>query len=100
VDHRNFIPIPSHHWSKRSSSQSNHLKGKISDITNSVLQNTNSNNNKVVDKWTLFQVLKAAKQGAIRPGTVNILAQVVSTMNYRFDFRMQCITNKTRIRSL
>lgn len=70
-----------------------------SDITDSVLRNIDGNDNKGVDEYTLYEIIEAAKQGAIRPGTGDILQQVVSTMNFRFDFRKKIATNMEQLKS-
>eukprot|EP00956_Cyclotella_meneghiniana_P040226 scaffold189832_cov70-Cyclotella_meneghiniana.AAC.1 len=46
-----------------------------SDITDSVLRNADGNDNKSVDEYTLYEVLQAAIQGAIRPTMTEILSQ-------------------------
>lgn len=70
-----------------------------SDITDSVLCNTDGNNNKGVDEWTLFQVINAAKQGAICPGTGNILMQVVAKMSFNFYFCKKVATNMEQLKT-
>ena len=50
-----------------------------------------------MDEWSLFEVLTAAKQGAIRPNTGDILTQLIMTINYRFDFRKKVATNMEQL---
>ena len=69
------------------------------DITDSVLRNTDGNDSKGVDEWTLYEVLQAAIQGAIRPGTGDILQQVISALNHRFDFRKKISTNMEQLKA-
>jgi hypothetical protein len=68
-----------------------------SDITNAVLRNTDGNDFKGVDEWSLYNVLTATKQGAICPNTGDILAQLITTINYRFDFRKKVATNMEQL---
>ena len=68
-----------------------------SDITDSVLRNTDGKDMKGVDEWSLFDVLNAAKQGAIRPNTADILSQLIEAINYRFDFRKKVATNMEQL---
>ena len=70
-----------------------------SDITDSVLRNTDGNDSKGVDEWSLYEVIQAAKQGAIRPGTGDILQQVISALNHRFDFRKKIATNMEQLKA-
>ena len=51
-----------------------------SDITDSVLRNADGNDNKSVDEYTLYEVLQAAVQGAIRPTMTEILSQKVAVI--------------------
>jgi hypothetical protein len=69
------------------------------DITDSVLRNTDCNDSKGVNEWSLYQVIQAAKQGAICPGTGDILQQVISTLNHRFDFRKKISTNMEQLKA-
>lgn len=70
-----------------------------SDITDSVLRNTDGNDSKGVDEWSLYEVIQAAKQGAICPGTGDILQQVISALNHRFDFRKKITTNMEQLKA-
>jgi hypothetical protein len=69
------------------------------DITDLVLRNTNGNDSKGVNKWSLYEVIQAAKQGAIRPGTGDILQQVISALNHHFDFRKKISTNMEQLKA-
>jgi hypothetical protein len=62
-------------------------------------QNTDGNDSKGVDEWTLFEVIKAAKQGAMRPCTSNILTQVIAALNFQFDFRKKITTNMEQLKA-
>eukprot|EP00956_Cyclotella_meneghiniana_P004235 scaffold5184_cov39-Cyclotella_meneghiniana.AAC.4 len=70
-----------------------------SDITDSVLRNADGNDNKSVDEYTLYEVLQAAIQGAIRPTTAEILSQKVAVINHKFDFRKTIATNMEILRA-
>lgn len=70
-----------------------------SDITDSVLRNADGNDNKGVDEYTLYDVIQAAIQGAIRPNMSEILTQKVAVINYRFDFRKKVATNMEVLRA-
>jgi hypothetical protein len=70
-----------------------------SDITDSVLKNTDGNDSKGVDKWTLFEVIEATKQGAMRPCTGDILTQVIAALNYEFDFCKKIATNMEQLKA-
>jgi hypothetical protein len=70
-----------------------------SDITDSVLKNTDGNDSKGSNDWTLFEVIEAAKQGAMRPCTGDILTQVITALNYQFDFRKKIATNMEQLKA-
>jgi hypothetical protein len=70
-----------------------------SDITDSVLKNTDGNDSKGVDEWSLSEVIEAAKQGAMRPCTGDILTQVIAALNYQFDFRKKIATNMEQLKA-
>jgi hypothetical protein len=70
-----------------------------SDITDAVLRNTDGNDAKGVDEWSLFDVIEAAKQGAMRPSTGDILTQVIAALSYNFDFRKKIATNMEQLRT-
>jgi hypothetical protein len=70
-----------------------------SDVTDAVLRNIDGNDNKGVDEWTLAEVIEAAKQGAIRPTTIDILLQVIAAFQFQFDFRKKVATNMEQLRA-
>jgi hypothetical protein len=69
------------------------------DITDSVLRNTDGNDSKGVNEWSLYEVIQAAKQGAICPGTGDILQQVISALNHCFGFRKKISTNMEQLKA-
>jgi hypothetical protein len=70
-----------------------------SDITDVVLRNSDGNDAKGVDEWCLFDVIEAAKQGAMRPSTGDILSQVIAALSFPFDFRKKIATNMEQLRT-
>jgi hypothetical protein len=64
-----------------------------------VLRNTDGNNYKGVNEWSLYKVLDTVKQGAIRPNTGDIFTQLTNTINHRFVFRKKVATNMEHLRA-
>ena len=63
----------------------------------SVVDNADGNDNKSVDEYTLYEVLQAAIQGAIRPTMTEILSQKVAVINHKFDKYGKTFTKSGRI---
>ncbi len=57
-----------------------------SNVTNAILWTANSSNHKSIDKFTLYEVMKLAIDGANRPSTNNVLEQLLKVINHNFDF--------------
>ncbi len=57
-----------------------------SNITNAILRTVDSSDQKIIDDFTLFEVMKLAIVGANQPSTNNVLEQLLEVINHNFDF--------------
>ena len=70
-----------------------------SDITDAVLCTANGSDHKSVDDYTLFEVMKAAIEGADRPSATDVLDQVLEIIHHPFDFRKKVSINMELMQS-
>jgi hypothetical protein len=57
-----------------------------SNVTDAILRTANSSDNKSINNFTLFEVMKSAINGADQPSTNNVLEQLLEVINHNFDF--------------
>ena len=55
-----------------------------SDITDTILRTADGSDYKSVDEYTLFEVMKAAIDGADRPSATDVLEQLIEVINHTF----------------
>ena len=70
-----------------------------SDITDSILRTPDGSDLKSVDDYTLFEVMKAAIEGADRPSATDVLEQVIDVIHHIFDFRKKVSVNMELMQS-
>ena len=70
-----------------------------SNITDTFLRSADSTDFKGIDKYSPAKILVAALAGADRPGSANILNQLVEAITFPFDFRKKCSANVELLRS-
>ena len=70
-----------------------------SDITDAILRTADGSNHKSVDDYTLFEVMKAATEGADRPSATDVLDQVLEIIHHPFDFRKKVSINMELMQS-
>ena len=70
-----------------------------SDITDAILRTADGSDHKSVDDYTLFEVMKAAIEGADRPSATDVLDQVLEIIHQQFDFRKKVSINMELMQS-
>ena len=70
-----------------------------SDITDTILRTSDGSDYKSVDDYTLFDVMKAAIEGADRPSATDVLEQVIEVIHHPFDFRKKVSINMELMQS-
>ena len=70
-----------------------------SDITDSILRTPDGSDLKSVDDYRLFEVMKAAIEGADRPSATDVLEQVMEIIHQPFDFRKKISVNMELMQS-
>ena len=70
-----------------------------SDITDAILRTADGSDHKSVDEYTLFEVMKAAIEGADRPSATDVLDQVLEIIHHPFDFRKKISINMELMQS-
>jgi hypothetical protein len=70
-----------------------------SDVTNTILRTADGSDYKSVDEYTLFEVMKAAIDGADRPSATDVLEQLIEVINHTFDFRKKVSVNMELMQS-
>ena len=70
-----------------------------SDITDSILRTPDGSDLKSVDDYRLFEVMKAAIEGADRPSATDVLEQVMDIIHQPFDFRKKISVNMELMQS-
>jgi hypothetical protein len=69
------------------------------DVTNSILKSADGNDFFSIDDYQLKDVIAAVLQGADRPKTANVLAQLLAIIQFSFDFRMKVSANMELLHS-
>jgi hypothetical protein len=64
-----------------------------SDITVTILRTPDGSDHKSVDNYTLYEVMKAAVEGADRLSATDVLEQVIEVIHHPFDFRKKVSVN-------
>ena len=62
-------------------------------ITDPVLKEPTTDEDKHVDDWTLFELLEAVQQGADRPAAAAILEDIVAVIYFNWNFAQKCTVN-------
>jgi hypothetical protein len=62
-------------------------------ITDAILRTADGSNHKIIDDFTLYEVMKVAIDGADRPTTNHVLEQLLEVINHTFDFRKKVSVN-------
>ncbi len=57
-----------------------------SNVTNDIIRTADSSNHKSIDKFTLYEVMKLAIDGANQPSTNDVLEQLLKVISHNFDF--------------
>ena len=70
-----------------------------SDITDTILRTADGSDYKSVDDYTLYEVMKAAIEGADRPSATDVLEQVIEVIHQPFDFRKKVSVNMELMQS-
>ncbi len=70
-----------------------------SDITNAILQTADGSDHKIIDDFTLFNVMKVAIDGADRPSRNDVLEQVLEVINRTFNFCKKVSVNMELMQS-
>jgi hypothetical protein len=70
-----------------------------SDITDSILRTPDGSDLKSVDDYKLFDVMRAAIEGADRPSATDVLEQVMEIIHQPFDFRKKISVNMELMQS-
>jgi hypothetical protein len=70
-----------------------------SNITDTILRTSDGSDHKSVDEYTLFEVMKAAIDGADRPSANDVLEQLIEVINHKFDFRKKVSVNMELMQS-
>ena len=69
------------------------------DITDAILRTADGSDFKSIDDYTLHDVMKVAIEGADRPTTNDVLAQLLEVINHPFDFRKKVSVNMELMQS-
>lgn len=70
-----------------------------SDVTDAVLKNADGSDLRSIDDWLLEEVLAAVVQGADRPNSSDVLAQLLHVIQFEFDFRKKVSANMELLRA-
>ncbi len=70
-----------------------------SDISNAILCTADGSDFKSIDDYTLYKVIKVAINGAYRPTTNDVLAQLLEVINHPFDFCKKVSVNMELMQS-
>eukprot|EP00804_Cyclotella_cryptica_P021145 CCRYP_001466-RA/>CCRYP_001466-RA protein AED:0.26 eAED:0.26 QI:0/0/0/1/0/0.25/4/0/985 len=64
-----------------------------SDVTDAVLKTADGSNLRSIDHWLLEEVLAAIVQGADRPNSTDVLAQLLHVIQFKFNFHKKVSAN-------
>eukprot|EP00804_Cyclotella_cryptica_P030326 CCRYP_011862-RA/>CCRYP_011862-RA protein AED:0.33 eAED:0.33 QI:0/0/0/1/0.66/0.75/4/0/887 len=70
-----------------------------SDVTDAVLKTADGSDLRSIDDWLLEEVLAAVVQGADRPNSSDVLAQLLHVIQFKFDFRKKVSANMELLRA-
>jgi hypothetical protein len=70
-----------------------------SDITDSILRTPDGSDHKSIDDYRLYEVMRAAIEGADRPSATDVLEQVMEIIHQPFDFRKKISVNMELMQS-
>ena len=70
-----------------------------SDVTDAVLKTADGSDLRSIDDWLLEEVLAAVVQGADRPNSSDVLAQLLHVIQFEFDFRKKVSANMELLRA-